>query len=91
MVNFFILYFRFTNSNLRKIELHFELLTQSQMILEIQFYFRPAPFESHHEKTFLFFGHPNKSNYLYIKIINCSQSLSSKVSILVNRKPGTQN
>ena len=75
----------------KNIKLHFELLTQSQLILEIRFYFCRAPLEGHQEKTSPFFCSPTKWNYIYIIISYCSQSLFSRLDLLVIIKPGTQN
>ena len=59
MVKLLFFHFQVTNANLENIELHFELLTQSWLILEIQFYLCPVPLEDHQEQTNLiyFFGH----------------------------------
>ena len=72
-------------------KLRFELVTQSWLILEIQFYLCPVPLKGYQENTSLFFWSPTKSNYLYIIISCCSQPLFSKLNLLVTRKPGTQN
>ena len=59
MVKLLFFHFQVTNASLENVELHFELLTQSWLILEIQFYLCPVPLEDHQEKTNLiyFFGH----------------------------------
>ena len=86
-----LLFFRFgvTNSNLKCIKLHFKLLTQSRLILEIQFYPCPVPLEGHREKTSQFFWSPTKPNYLYIIISYSFQPLFFKLSLLLTRKPRT--
>ena len=91
MVKLLFLDFRVTNSNLKNTKLHFELLTQSVLILEIQFYLCPVQLECHQEKISLFFWLPTKQNHLYITISYCSQPLFSRLNLLVTRKPGTQN
>ena len=58
MVKVLFFHFRVTNLNLKNIKLHFELLTQSRVILEIQFYFCPVPRKGHREKTSLIFWSP---------------------------------
>ena len=90
MVKLLFFYFRVTNSNLKNIKWDFEL--QFRLMLEIQFYFCHVPPGDHQEKTSLYFWSFTKSNY-YLYIINshCSQSLFSKLNLLVTRKPGTQN
>ena len=55
MVKLLFFHFQVTNSNLKNIKLHFELLIQSRFILEIQFYLCPVPIECHQEKPSLFF------------------------------------
>ena len=54
MVKLLFFYFRVTISNLKNIKLYFELLTHSRLILEIQFYLCPVPFQGHQEKTTFF-------------------------------------
>ena len=53
MVKLLFFQFRFTNSNLKNIKLHFELLAQSRLILGIQFFLCPVPLEHYQEKTSL--------------------------------------
>ena len=77
MLKLLFLHFRVINSNSKNIKLHFELLTQSRLILEIQFYLCPVPCEGHREKSSLFFRSPTKSNHLYTMISYCSQPLFS--------------
>ena len=89
MVKHLFCHFWVTNSNLINIKLHFELVTQSRLILKIQFYLCPVPLEGYQENISLFSWLPIKSNYLYIIISYCSQRLFSKLNVLV--KPGTQN
>ena len=76
MIKFLFFQFRITYLNLKNIELHFELLTQSRLMLEIQFYFCPLHLDVHQGKTTLF-GHPLYRNYLYIIISYCFQPLFS--------------
>ena len=88
-----LLFFRFqvTNSNLKNIKLHFELLTQARLILEIRFYVCPVPLEGHQNKPSLYFWSPTKPNYLYTIISYCSKLLFSEENLLVIGKPRTQN
>ena len=58
MVKILFFHFLVTNLTLKNIKLHLGLLTQSQLIMEIQFYLCPVPHEGHQEKTSLVFGHP---------------------------------
>ena len=91
MVELWFFHFRAINSNLKNITLRFELLTQSWLKLEIQFYLCPVPSEGHREKTSLSFWSPTNSNYFYIIISYCSQPFFSKLILLVTRKQGVQN
>ena len=50
MVTLLFFHFRITNSNLKNINLHFELLTQSRLLLEIQFYLCPVLLEGPQKK-----------------------------------------
>ena len=88
MVKLSFFHIRDTNSNLKIIKLHFELLTRSRLILKIQFYLCPVPLGGDQEKTSLFFWSLAKSNYLYIIISYCCQPLFSKLNVLVTRKLG---
>ena len=69
MLKILFFHFRVSNSNLKNIKLHFELLTQSLLTLEIQFFLCPVPREGHQEKTSRFIWSPSKSNQLYIMIV----------------------
>ena len=60
MVKLLFFHFRVTNSNLKNIKLHYELLSQSRLMLEIQFYLCAVPLQDHQEKTSLFFWSPTK-------------------------------
>ena len=60
MVKLLLLHFRGINSNLKIIKLHFELLTKSRLISEIQINRCAVPRERHQEKTSLFFWSPTK-------------------------------
>ena len=55
MVKLLFFRFRVTNLNRKSIELHFESLTQSRLIFEIQFYFCRVPLEDYQEKASQFF------------------------------------
>ena len=86
MVKLLFSHFRVTSLKLKNIKLHFELLAQSRLILEIQFYH----FKVHQRKTSPFFWSPTKSSNLYIVISYCSPHLFSKLNLLVTRKHETQ-
>ena len=88
MVKLSFLHFRVTNLNLKNIKLHFELLTQSWLILVIQFYLCAVPLEGHQKKTSQFFWSPTKSNYLYIITSYCSEPLFSKLNLLITESLG---
>ena len=57
MDNLQFFHFRVANSNLKNVKLHFELLTQPLLILEIQLYLSPVLSEGYQEKTSPFFFH----------------------------------
>ena len=57
VVKLLLFHVQITNSKLKSIILHCELLTQSRLILEIQLYFCNVPFEGHQDKTSVFVGH----------------------------------
>ena len=80
MVKLLFIHFRVTNSNLKNIKLHFELLTQSMLILEIVF---PVLFECYQEKTSLFFRSTTTSNYLYIINRYCCTQFCYQFSVIV--------
>ena len=61
MIKFLFFQFRITYLNLKNIELHFELLTQSRLMLEIQFYFCPLHLDVHQSKTSPFVWSPTIS------------------------------
>ena len=66
----FILHCWVTKSNFKNIKLHFELLTQSRLILEIQLSLCLVPLEGHQEKTSSFFWTLNKDIF-HITISCC--------------------
>ena len=68
--------FRVTISNLKNMELNFELRTWCRLILETQCYPWPKPLHSLQEKTSVFFWSPTISNYHYIIISCCSRYFS---------------
>ena len=61
MTKLLFFHFQVTNSNLENIKLHFELLTQSQFILETQIYLYLTCIESHQQEAsfgyICLFGH----------------------------------
>ena len=86
MLKLLFSHFRVTSLKLKNIKLHFELLAQSRLILEIQFYL----FKVHQRKTSPFFWSPTKSSNLYIVISYCSPHWFSKLNLLITRKHETQ-
>ena len=60
--------FRVSDSNLKYIKLHFELLTRSQLISGTQFYPCFIPIKYHQQETSLSFWSLAKLSYPYIKI-----------------------
>ena len=86
MLKLLFSHFRVTSLKLKNIKLHFELLAQSRLILEIQFYL----FKVHQRKTSPFFWSPTKSSNLYIVISYCSPHWFSKLNLLATRKHETQ-
>ena len=55
---------------MKNIKLHFELLTQSWLVLQTQFYPCSLLFKDHQDKTSPFFWLPAKSNYNLLVTIN---------------------